>query len=127
MPADGDLHQVAVSVKNLDESVAFYRDVLGLRLIHQFEQGPRLAFFDLGGTRLMMEESENPSSSLIYLYVEDIEGTISRLRARDVEIHQDTVAIFKDDDGLFGSPGQTEFLAFVKDLDGSLVGLMSRK
>ena len=127
MPTDGDLHQIAVSVKNLDESVEFYRDVLGLRLIHQFEQGPRLAFFDLGGPRLMMEESEDASSSLFYLYVEDIDATISRLRAQNVEIHQEPVAIFKDDDGLFGPTEQTEFLAFVKDLDGSLVGLMSRK
>ena len=127
MSTDGDLHQIAVSVKNLDKSVAFYRDVLGLRLIHQFEQGPRLAFFDLGGPRLMMEESEDASSSLFYLYVEDIDATISRLRAQNVEIHQDPVAIFKDDDGLFGPKEQTEFLAFVKDLDGSLVGLMSRR
>lgn len=75
----------------------------------------------------MMEESEDPSASLFYLYVEDIDATISRLRAQNVAIHQDPVPIFKDDDGLFGPTEQTEFLAFVKDLDGSLVGLMSRK
>ena len=127
MPDDSDLYQIAVSVRNLDSSVAFYRDILGIRLIHQFVDGPKLAFFDLGGPRLMMEQSEHPSGSLFYLYVNDMDATIVRLRAQDVEIHQDPVGIFEDVHGLFGPPEQTEYLAFIKDPDGLLIGLMSRK
>ena len=52
-PVDG-LHQVAQKADDLDESVAFYRDVLGLRLIARFDP-PGLAFLDLGGSRLLLE------------------------------------------------------------------------
>src|SRR3989442_8533344 len=39
--------QIAVSVKDVDKAVAFYRDVLGLKLL--FQAPPGLAFFDCGG------------------------------------------------------------------------------
>jgi catechol 2,3-dioxygenase-like lactoylglutathione lyase family enzyme len=51
-PVDG-LHQVAQKADDLDASVAFYRDVLGLRLIARFDP-PGLAFFELGGSRLLL-------------------------------------------------------------------------
>jgi len=46
--------------KDMDASVAFYRDVLGLRFL--FEAPPQLAFFDCGGVRLMLAVPETKNS-----------------------------------------------------------------
>ena len=51
--------QIAVTVHDLDRAVAFYRDVLGMKLL--FQVPPKMAFFDCGGIRLMLslpEEAE---------------------------------------------------------------------
>ena len=48
------LHQVAQRAEDLERAVAFYRDTLGLRHLATFEP-PGLAFFDLAGTRLLVE------------------------------------------------------------------------
>ena len=46
--------QVAQPSRDLERSVAFYRDVLGARYIGTFDP-PGLAFFDIGGVRLMLD------------------------------------------------------------------------
>lgn len=56
-----DVHgigQIHVSVTDLDSSVSFYRDVLGLR--HLFTvPGQPMAFFDAGGVRLHLGVPED--------------------------------------------------------------------
>jgi catechol 2,3-dioxygenase-like lactoylglutathione lyase family enzyme len=47
--AISSLHQAAVPCSDLARSIAFYRDLLGLRFIAQFSP-PGLAFFSLGET-----------------------------------------------------------------------------
>ena len=58
--------QIAMTVADLPRAVAFYRDVLGLRFL--FEAPPAMAFFECGGTRLMLalpeREGAPPASSL---------------------------------------------------------------
>lgn len=120
------LHQVAISVQDIEKAVAFYRDRLGLSLIHQFTQGPALAFFDLGGPRLMIEQSEQSNPATFYLWVSDLAGKIDELELVDVEIVQRPTVIFEDKNGIFGTPEQSEYLAFVRDPSGNLIGLMSR-
>ena len=44
----GAIGQIAVQADDIDASVAFYRDALGLPFIAQFPPG--LAFFDCDGT-----------------------------------------------------------------------------
>lgn len=51
------LLQIAMNVKDINRAVAFYRDILGLPFL--FQAG-NLAFFDLGGVRLMLDIPENP-------------------------------------------------------------------
>ena len=48
------LRQVALNVHDMDHAVAFYRDVIGLDFIARFDP-PGLAFFDIAGTRLLLE------------------------------------------------------------------------
>src|SRR5215467_2683666 len=49
----GPIGQFARAVPDLAEAERFYRDVLGMR--HLFSAG-KLAFFDCGGVRLMLED-----------------------------------------------------------------------
>jgi methylmalonyl-CoA/ethylmalonyl-CoA epimerase len=64
--------QIAINAKDTERATAFYRDVLGLKLL--FQAGPKLSFFDCGGVRLMItvpEEAEfNHPSSILYYKVE---------------------------------------------------------
>ena len=50
------IHQISIRTKDTARAVAFYRDVVGLKLL--FEAPPRLAFFDCGGVRLMLGPAE---------------------------------------------------------------------
>lgn len=128
MSADRQLHQVGIAVTDMDAAVNFYRDLLGLRLIHRFTAGVRLAFFDMGGPRLMVEESdETNSQSLFYLYFDSLERKVLELRSAGVEIVEDIRRVYQDDSGLFGDAGQSEYLAFILDPSGNRVGLMNRK
>ncbi|MBT5774792.1 MAG: hypothetical protein HOH95_10515 [Dehalococcoidia bacterium] len=49
------LHQVALPVSDLDRAITFYPDKLGAEFTMKFDP-PGLAFFDLDGTRLMLDE-----------------------------------------------------------------------
>jgi methylmalonyl-CoA/ethylmalonyl-CoA epimerase len=118
------LHQVALGVQELDRAIAFYRDVVGLRFLHQFA-GPGLAFFDLGGPRLLLEVGDR--SSLVYLRVEDVEVAIERLRALGVTIEGEPHVIFEDRDGWFGDAPEAEVMAFIRDTEDNLVGIAGRR
>jgi methylmalonyl-CoA/ethylmalonyl-CoA epimerase len=61
-PVVGRIHQIALRGNDLDRSVEFYRNTLGTRFIARFDP-PGLAFFDLDGTRLLLEA--NAGSALL--------------------------------------------------------------
>lgn len=117
------LQQVALGVQDLERSTAFYRDVVGLRWIATFDP-PGLVFFDLGGTRLLLEKGA--PASLIYLGVPDASAEVERLRAAGVNIESEPHVIFTDDAGQFGPKGMAETMAFFRDSEDNLVGLVSR-
>jgi methylmalonyl-CoA/ethylmalonyl-CoA epimerase len=118
------LHQVAQRAEDLDRATAFYRDVLGLRHIASFDP-PGLVFFDLSGARLLLEKGA--PSSLLYLEVPDIDAAVEALRGKDVEITSDPHMIFADANGTFGEAGTEEWMAFFKDSEGNVVGLVERR
>ena len=117
------LHQVAQRAEDLERATAFYRDVVGLRHIASFDP-PGLVFFDVDGTRLLLEKAA--PSSLVYLTVGDIDAVVARLRDAGVEITTEPHRIFDDQDGTFGAPAE-EWMAFFKDSEGNLVGLAERR
>lgn len=86
-PLLAGIGQIAVPVLDLPRAVAFYQDVLGLKLL--FQAPPGLAFFDCGGVRLLVERPSFPAfqhpSSVLYFRVEDIEQRAATLRSRGVE------------------------------------------
>ena len=117
------LHQVAQRVDDLERAVAFYTRLIGEPPIATFDP-PGLAFFRLGDTRLLLERGA--PSALIYLRVDDVRDTIVRLRADGVIIANEPHVIFSDSEGVFGPVGADEWMAFITDSEGNLVGLASQ-
>jgi len=118
------LHQVAQKADDLDASVAFYRDVLGLPFVARFDP-PGLAFFDLGGTRLLLEGGAPPA--LLYLHVDDLEATYAALTEAGVVFESEPHTIFTDEQGQFGPAGEEERMAFLRDPAGNLIALATRR
>jgi len=113
--------QVALSVADLDRAIVFYRDVLGLRFL--FQAPPGLAFFDCGGTRLMLampEPGERPSTSVFYYEVGDIEAAAEALTARGARFEQAPHVIAR-----LGT--KDLWMGFLKDSEGNLLGITQEK
>ena len=117
------LRQVAQRSTDLGRSVAFYRDVLGARHVATFDP-PGLAFFDLGGVRLMLDAIPGAfehEGSPLYFAVDDLDGAVAALRAAGVAIEQEPAPIHRDEAGDFGPPGAEEWMAFFRDPDGNVL------
>ena len=117
------LHQVAQHVDDLERATAFYTRLLGDPPIATFDP-PGLVFFRLGDTRLLLERGA--PSALVYLRVDDVRTTVEQLRADGVSIANEPHVIFTDENGLFGPAGAQEWMAFITDSEGNLVGLASQ-
>lgn len=121
MPTDlnlGRIGQIARTVRDIDEAIAWYRDVLGLPHLYTFG---KLAFFDCGGIRLLLSENETPATeSILYLQVADIEHTCNELQTRGVELMNAPHLIHRHADGT------EEWMAFFKDPEGRPLGLMAQ-
>jgi catechol 2,3-dioxygenase-like lactoylglutathione lyase family enzyme len=119
------LRQVGQHVEDLDRAVAFYRDVLGLELVARY--GP-LAFFDLGGVRLLLEAGAGGAgTSPLYLDVADVQAVRHELEGRGVAFDGEAHVVFADVDGIFGAPGEDEWLTFFHDTEGNLLALSARQ
>jgi methylmalonyl-CoA/ethylmalonyl-CoA epimerase len=116
------LVQVAQRATDLDRAAAFYTDLLGAPPTGRFDP-PGLLFFDLDGTRLLLEE--NAASALLYLAVDDLPATVERLRAQGVTVETGPHVIFPHEDDTLGPAGTEEWHAFIRDSEGNLVGLVS--
>lgn len=115
------LVQVALRATDLDRAAAFYGDLLGAPPTGRFEP-PGLLFFDLAGTRLLLDG--NAPSSMLYLEVDDVRRTVEELRGR-TEVVSEPHEIFTHDDDALGPAGTTEWQAFVTDSEGNMLGLVS--
>ena len=115
----GPIGQVAHTVTDIERSVAFFRDVVGLP--HLFTAG-ELAFFDCGGTRLFLDalpEAQGNGNSCIYFTVPDIHAAQEALAARGAPFEGAPHMIFRHPDGT------EEWMTFFRDPDGSMLALMS--
>jgi methylmalonyl-CoA/ethylmalonyl-CoA epimerase len=118
------LVQVAVGVQDLDRAVAFYQDVVGLEHKATYDP-PGLAFFDLAGIRLLLDRGA--PGSLVYLGVDDLPATIARLRERGVTVETEAHVIFTHEDDTLGPSGTAEWMAFVRDSEQNLLGLVEQR
>jgi methylmalonyl-CoA/ethylmalonyl-CoA epimerase len=114
-----DIGQIAINTHDVERSVAFYRDALGLEFL--FQAGP-LAFFMCGGVRIMLSVAENDEfdhpSSIVYFRVGDIHAAREELAARGVP--------FEDEPHLIAEmPDHDLWMTFFRDPDRNYLGLMS--
>ena len=121
------LHQVALTTSDLERSINFYRDVLGLPLIANFDP-PGLAFFDTGDVRLSVQKVDKveATSSVLYFRVPDVDAAAESLQNHSIELEQAPEVVFRDDEGQFGEAGEEEWMAFFRDPDGHLLAFASR-
>ena len=113
--------QISVNTHDLERSVAFYRDVIGLPFLFQF---PGLAFLICGGVRFMLSAPETPEfdhpGSVVYLRVEDISGAFERMTGAG--------AAFKDTPHVVHRTESYElWMTFLHDPDRNVLALMQEK
>jgi DNA-binding CsgD family transcriptional regulator/catechol 2,3-dioxygenase-like lactoylglutathione lyase family enzyme len=112
----GAIGQIARSVGDIQASETWYREVLGLPHLYTFGT---LAFFDCGGTRLMLsQEGGAAKESILYLRVSDIAKTHEQLTARGVKFTHAPHMIHRHTNGI------EEWMAFFEDPDGRPLALM---
>jgi methylmalonyl-CoA/ethylmalonyl-CoA epimerase len=111
--------QIAINVHDLKRATAFYRDTLGLRLL--FTAG-KLAFFDCGGVRLMLDTPEKPGfdhpSSILYFAVTDIKAAHQQMVAQGVRFEDEPHVIAR-------MPDHDLWMTFFRDSEQNLLALMS--
>jgi DNA-binding CsgD family transcriptional regulator len=115
----GALAQIARSVRDIGQAEDWYRNVLGLAHLYTFGT---LAFFDCGGTRLMLSQESQASNaeSILYWRVDDIAAVHEILKSRGVEFINAPHMIHKHADGT------EEWLAAFKDPEGRPLAIMSQ-
>jgi catechol 2,3-dioxygenase-like lactoylglutathione lyase family enzyme len=113
--------QIALVVHDLKRAVAFYRDALGMKLLFEV---PSAAFFDCGGTRVMLAlpDAAHPeldhAPSILYFGVDDIRGACKALEARGVRLEGEAHIV-----GQFQN--RDVWLAHFYDMEGNLHALTS--
>lgn len=95
-PIDGAIEQIARTVSDLEASVVWFRDFLGLE--HQFSAGG-MAFLKCQGVRLMLTEGEAAEESLIYFRCNNIQSQHKRLLSSGVKIISAPHRIYTHEDG----------------------------
>jgi predicted enzyme related to lactoylglutathione lyase len=120
--AVGPVGQIHVSVTDIDRSVAFYRDVLGIPLLFTVP-GQRMAFFGSGDVRLYLGVPESPeftSRCVLYFTVEDLDAEFDRLGGLGVSFRDRPHVVHRD--------GTNElWMAGLADPDGHQLILMQER
>ncbi len=119
-PGIVSIGQIAIAIEDLERSIAFYKETLGLPLL--FESPPGLAFFDCGGVRLMLTtlqgDEKDHHSSVIYYKVGELEEATLSLKARGVVFIQEPQLVAK-------MPDHELWMGFIRDPDENLIGIMA--
>jgi predicted enzyme related to lactoylglutathione lyase len=115
-PVRADLRRLIVSVSSLEQSLAFYGEVLGLRLDSSTDELAHLATGD--GTEVMLHQRPAQATDAgvaVGFVVEDLSATVHAWRARGGSV------IDPPEIQPWG-----EFMAVVRDPDGHIVCLSGR-
>lgn len=119
-PALSGIGQIAVTVADVAAATVFYRDLLGLRFL--FSAGPNLAFLDAGGVRLMLTTPQGHGqvgkNSILYFRTGDLGATYDAVVSRGARPERPPALTAR-------MPDHELWMAFVRDPDGNLLGLMS--
>ena len=116
----GSIGQIAIHVSDLERSVEFYGEKLGMAKIFA---APNLAFFDNAGTRLMLSSGEGEPSgerSVIYYTVDDIQSAHEQLASVGVEFNSEPHVVHSADN-------YELWIGFFKDPDGNQLAIMNER
>lgn len=117
-PLLGPIGQIAIRARDLARATAFYRDVLGLPFLFA---APALAFFQVGGVRLMLGGAETAefdhAASVLYFDVTDIVATHRTLADRGVAFRDAPHAVHRQGD-------RALWMAFFDDGEGNVFAMM---
>ncbi|GIF74473.1 VOC family protein [Asanoa siamensis] len=114
----GAVSQIHVSVSELERSVRFYRDVLGIPFLFDVP-GQSMAFFQSGDVRLYLgvPESEAFASKVtLYFTVDDLVAERERLAKEGVSFLDEPHLVHRDDTGEL-------WMTFFRDPDGHNLAL----
>ena len=100
------IEHIGIAVKNLDESIKFYEDVLGLkcyRIEEVKDQKVKTAFFQVGQTKIELLESTDPEGPIgkfiqkkgeglhhIAFAVNDINSSLVELKKNNIQLIDET-------------------------------------
>jgi methylmalonyl-CoA/ethylmalonyl-CoA epimerase len=109
--------QIAIGVRDPARAKDFYQNILGMKLL--FEAGG-MSFFQCGDVRLMIGPSDLPpgGGTILYFLVSDIQQAHAALCERHAEFVQPPHLVAK-------MPDHELWMAFFKDPDGNMLGMMS--
>jgi methylmalonyl-CoA/ethylmalonyl-CoA epimerase len=127
-------HHVGISVPNMEESIAWYRKMLGFEEVTRIKQGNEMVvghikrgncyieLFQVAGAKSLPEYRRDPSADLRVLgtvhmafQVADVQAAVKELRAKGAEIAMEPV----------DSPGVV--FAFIRDNAGNCFELIQYK
>lgn len=112
------IRQIAINVKDVDRAIAFYRDVLGMRLLFE---APGLGFFDCGGVRLMLARPEKGEfdhpASILYYGVHDMSAARDTLVERGAQFESEPHVVHR-------AAEYDLWIGFFRDSEGNLLGIM---
>ena len=99
------IEHIGIAVKNLDESIKFYEDVLGLKCYKIEEvkdQKVKTAFFQVGQTKIELLESTDPEGPIgkfvlkkgegihhIAFAVNDVNSSLEELKKKNIKLIDD--------------------------------------
>src|SRR4030095_278711 len=118
----GEIGQIAITVSDVAKAKQFYHGNLGLKIL--FDAGPNLAFLAAGSVRIMLTTPQGAGevgkNSILYFKASGLDSIYEDLVARGAEgEHGPQLTARLADHELW--------LAFVRDPDGNVVGLMEER
>jgi predicted enzyme related to lactoylglutathione lyase len=117
-----NLGQIALTVSDVAAAKRFYHQVLGLKFL--FDAGPNLTFLAAGDVRLMLTSEGGANAvgkgSALYFRTPAVQETYAALLERGAQGEHAPKLIAK-------MPDHELWMAFVRDPDGNLVGLMEER
>lgn len=118
-PAPPVLGQIAITVSDVAQATAFYREVLGVAFL--FEAGPNLAFLQAGDVRIMLTtpqgHGEPGKNSVLYFKVDAIVKAYANMVERGAKEEREP--------GLAAKMADHDlWMGFVRDPEANLIGLM---
>jgi predicted enzyme related to lactoylglutathione lyase len=122
VPVVSDIGQIALTVSDVAQARTFYRDVLGLTFL--FDAGPDLTFLAAGSVRILLSKPEGNGvvgkNSVLYFRTSSVESSFKTVVERGAKAERGAHLVVK-------MPDHELWMAFVRDPDGNLIGLMEER